>query len=66
MDIEADFNKFLIGLFEKNNIKLEEDLADSYPLENDYYTLVLDLENYIENILKVNEQITKQKIIQNL
>tara|TARA_Y100000034_G_scaffold128062_1_gene182007 strand:- start:97 stop:384 length:288 start_codon:yes stop_codon:yes gene_type:complete len=60
-NIDSEVSNFLSGLFEKYNIKLEDNLNDFLGLEHDYYELLKDFEQFIKDSLECNKQIKKLK-----
>lgn len=66
IDLEQDFNNFMSGIFQKLGIELQEELTDDYSLENDTFALLNSFEDYVENVIKRNNDLIKQKVVNNL
>lgn len=65
-NLEIELCDFLDNLFKKYGIELNEELGYDFSLENDFYNLLNWFENYIDSVIKTNEDLTKKGVINNL
>jgi len=52
IDLNKDLENFIIKLINKYKIKLSDDVDYDFCLDNEYYSLLIKLEDYIKLLMK--------------